>query len=517
MTSKFIKDIFKEIDNQYKIDISHEMIDVQPNDYIVDTLTDYYQQLINEITSKSNKIKSSVELQKNSKCTNILHNIDFAIKERFGITVKHTAGLDCVYAIYVTDGKDELAISNGSNAELMDALLDEIQRKHLTEYNTRAKENVSILSPYESQIHNDKTLAQNDPFRNDNNSFVYRYYKSLLGLKKKLESDNVFVDRKKAKILGLPSDHICYAVHNLYELIKYADLNARELTAVFLHEVGHAFTHIEYTYRTVANVSVLMDTFMDNIEKKNKTPKESLILAYERATGNSAKEYKDKNAIAATIYIADSFIKENKFDISHYAEIDSEQLADQFSGKFGLGPELVSSLEKMSKGFSLWNMYKKGMFSLINNDNVFFLVLTTIFAIVLVVLTIPFVFFTIICNWLFCLIWGYGKNTDSSTMAYNTYDALSKRYSRIRNEMIRALRSGNLDKAVVANMITSIENIDRVIKRLGKVKPSHLEAIVRKLSSKAKQRLEIRTIEQLIEDLDANNLYLAAAKISNKL
>ena len=505
-----------------EIKVSHEMIDFQRNDYIVSTLTDLFQELITEVKT-TNRVSSATDMHKDGRCLEILNKIDYALLERFGLTFKHVACAGIGYGVFVSSPKEIDAISGKSKQASIEEI-DEVLKYY--KYNTdlsKKKEDVEVFddSRYtgtrKEEKEKDELLG-----KVDNLHLLYNYRKSLEEIKSKMKTSSVFVDRKKAKIVGLPNEYIAYILHDTYTLIEKIKLSAEELTATLLHEVGHAFTYIEYSYRSVANCSVLMDTFLENLTKKNKTPKESLILSYDKYSGNkeASKELKDKNAITATLYILDNFIKENFLTLtgSTHPSVDSEQLADQFSGRFDCGENLVSALNKIEeygiKQLKNYYLFQLGMLLVMLLINIGLVVV--IGSPAMIVAGLVGVVFLLVLGRLLTFVSSYPQDNDPGYK--NTYDSLKRRYARMRNEMIRNLRNIELpDKEYKERLILSIEKVDVFLNSVPDEKVGIIDSLVRFFSKSARHRVEVRLLEQLLEDLSENNLHLAAAKLQSKL
>lgn len=502
MASQLLSSLF----GREEIKIAQEMIDFQRGDYVVSAMTEIFSELRNEVLNNK-YIKKASDMHKDEKCLELLNKLDYTLKERFGLTFKHAACNGSGYGVYVVSPREVETISNNSNTEMLDYIKQILDSLRVTESNVKKKEDVQEIDPYHIS-------------GKDNLSMLYHYRKAIVELKNKMKSSSVFVDRKKAKIVGLPNEYIAYVMHDLYGYFDKANLSAEECTAVLLHEIGHAFTYIEYSYRTIASTSVLMDTFLENIDKKNRSPKDSLIIAYEKATKKDiAKEVKDKNIVTATIYIMDNYIKENRYTMtgSTHPSVDSEQLADQFAGRFGLSAEVVTALEKIYQ--AAFKECDKYLWS-----NIFQLLLCVVLLVIMGVATGAgaiiglTILTTCILIWMSYLLATYKTSTENDPGYINTYDSLKRRYERLRNEQIRNLRNLDVDeKEYKASVISSIEKMDTILKSMPDDKVPLFDAIIRKFSSSAKHRVEVRMIEQLIEDLSENNLYLASAKLQDKI
>ena len=94
----------------------------------------------------------------------------------------------------------------------------------------------------------------------------------------------------------------------------------------------------------------MTDTILENISTKNRSPKEAIKIAYERATGEkiNSKDLEGINPISTVIYLTEKF---TRYITGHnvHSYTDSEQLADQFAVRFGQGNYLASALAKFGK------------------------------------------------------------------------------------------------------------------------------------------------------------------------
>lgn len=506
--------LMKDNHTSEHLNISTEMIDFQVNDYVVSRLNEIFANLISEINTRSKSLKNSEGLHKDSICSDWIKQIDYVLTERFGMTYKSIAvkegNMYAGAAWFSITPKSDMAISNKDYGQLI---------KMYTDYAKQTEKHKEANKSYSEIDVIDFGTQQNIV------AWVHQQKKSIDTLKSTLKESSVTIDRKNAKIMGLTKDYVNFISHDIYGYVRYYNLTAQELTAVLLHEVGHSFTYIEYLYRSIANTSVLVDTFLENLEKKNKTPKESLIIAFEKSTGKKAPELKQTNKLAASIYILDTFMKLNKYNSveSYHSVSDSEQLADQFAGRFGCSADIMTALDKFYHGGK--SSIKKTSRSHFEAGS--FCILLTIMDVILkiicVVVLIPILIIVMLISWIFSFLFGYGPGYDNPVSPIpslgldNTYDNLRRRYMRGRNELIRRIRAAGISKQEVAIVISNIENIDKLIDVLGPEKVGLVESFFRRFGSKTKKLLEVRTVEQLIEDLSENNLYLASARLQSKL
>lgn len=506
--------LMKDNHTSEHLNISTEMIDFQVNDYVVSRLNEIFDNLISEINARSKSLKNSEGLHKDSLCSDLIKQIDYVLTDRFGMTYKSVAvkdgGMYAGAAWFTITPKNDMAISMKDYGPMI-KLYNDYARQ--TAKHSDAGKSYEYIDVIDFQT-NQNVVA-----------WVHQQKKSIDTLKSTLKESSVTVDRKNAKIMGIPKDYVNFVSHDIYGYVKYYNLTAQELTAVLLHEVGHSFTYIEYLYRSIANTSVLVDTFLENLEKKNKTPKESLVIAFEKATGKKAPELKQSNKLVTSIYILDTFMKLNKYNSveSYHSVSDSEQLADQFSGRFGCSADIMTALDKFYNGGkssikkTSRSHFEAGSFCILLT------IINVVLSIIIMVVLIPIFIIILLVAWVFSFLFGYGPGYDNPVDPIpglgldNTYDNLRRRYMRGRNELIRRIRSAGISKQEVAIVIANIENIDKLIDAVGPEKVGLVESFFRKFGSKTKRLLEVRTIEQLIEDLSENNLYLASARLQSKL
>ena len=314
---------YKKYENEYSSShkVSMEMIDEQNNDYIVKSLSTQFSDLINS------GCKSNDEFFSNSNTKATINNIDNFIYERFGIRVKHIKSKGIPYACYPVAPNQ----TNVLNREI------ESQSKWIEK---KLNEHESIFGKI------DESKVAKDAYEDIN-----IIYKNLLNNRKAiieyLKSDSIYIDLRKAKVSNLPSDYLVYIMADFHMLINIHKLNEFEIVAILLHEIGHVFTHLEYSYRVANTTQVLVDTVKDVVMKQNNSTKENLRLVYERATKTKVSpEFEKMNNMTAAIYVGKGLINRT-ISAQDHSYTDSEQLADQFASKFGMGGYLVTALDKL--------------------------------------------------------------------------------------------------------------------------------------------------------------------------
>jgi hypothetical protein len=476
--------------------LSTEMIAPQLNDYVVPAITECFTNII-DMLNKYN-IKNSTEAFHKREIAAEFTKLDTIITKRFGIPFKIIATTTTAFTIYVVAPKTNSVINRHIEEEY-----DEI-KKYLSEADTKDTPAKQITS-YDDEI----------------NEVIVNWIKGMDELEKAMNTTGVVVDLKKAYIYNYPQTATNFILCDIYNNIINYQLSAEHLTAALLHEIGHAFTITEYNYRTVRNTSVLLDTIQTTVLKQNKPLKEALLLAYSEAYGkDAAKKLQNKNVVTVLVASIEAALFEfTAFSKSMYDAIDSEQLADQFSGRFGMGAYLAEVLDKITKTtmstFKITLLMSLAVFLSIIFVFIFLITGSVVFAGStalgwLVTTTITYVVSTI-----FTAI-----SAAEEPASERTYDDDKTRMIRIRNELVREIRSYDLDKATIKVILERLDILDKIIANT----PSETDGVInsiysffRKRNSKGKQLLEYDQFEQLIEKLMENNLHVVSAKIKSTL
>lgn len=467
--------------------VSMEMIEPQVDDKLVNDLELEFTKLINLTDRFSNKLVSGKAYFKHKETLAVIKNIDKIIEKRTGLSITHVNSKTTAYAVIPVSPINENVIS--LNVKERVDLYKTLLGKNKTQYDPDKKE---ITENDVKDVNKVRDLEE------DTNSVIYHTYNSFMKLEKALNTDNIKIDLKKARIDKLPKDFKIYIIANFYICIRQNKLTARELAAVLLHEVGHAFTHIEYSYRTVMNTSSILDSVRKDLSK-GKSVKDSFLLAYRSLEGE--KDLKDKNESIVAINLLDKYMSSTMLLHKHdrHSFTDSEQLADQFANRFGLGVELSTALAKFTDG----SLVKVSL-----SENILINVVFSFFSIILLLVSLPFLVSYMITSVIFTILLG-GHDSNATV-----YDDKVRRFLRIKNDMIRVLRTSDLDKSSIKLMINNIEEVEGIIESLDTNK-SLLDTIGDNVLPWNRSVSSFTKLEQILEDLSENRLHLSTRKLKN--
>ncbi len=345
---------------------------------------------------------------------------------------------------------------------------------------------------------------------------VYRGYKFTEHDKvlKELNGQEGTVDLKNAKLTGMFSvyQHSLYLNFGMFVDIG---LTPAELTAVTLHEIGHAFTFYEFADRVESTNQVLREIAASMKGKNDKNRKLYLFTELGKATSGNKDEFVDMvdklhnpifgvELFKRVIKAVGSQLPNNKYD-----ETTSEQLADNFATKFGYGRELVSVLSKTGStspygldeatAISIWIMF---------------------FQIAVMIMGLFFIGFPMSISLLFVLVVGIITGTAFGFNVYQlgsgkmdmTYDTIRTRYKRIRDQIIEHLKDVTLNKEDMANLVDQISMIDNIMNDV-KDEKGAFTVISDFIFSKNKAASDSIALQKLLEDLAHNDMFLASAKL----
>jgi len=319
------------------------------------------------------------------------------------------------------------------------------------------------------------------------------------------------IDNKNAVVSGIFSDYTHTIYLNVWHYFRNDILSPAEVTAILLHEVGHAFTFYSMSDRVSTANQVLANLTMsikngEDDEKQLYLFKE-LSDTYELTDKEFADLITDKNRIALGIRLFKHHVKyvEKQMPIDKYDETSSEQLADDFAVKFGYGKELVTALDKIST-WSVEKSYLTNGLAMVLSAVVEFMIVPGIYIGLLLFLNGG-----IIMAAFFFLMYIFSFAGSGTVYRDMTYDDLKDRYQRIRNQMVANLNQDGLDKTELAGILENISFVDKAIDSTLTFNPLGTMLSDYFFSYNRSVKEDIR-FQRLLEDLAHNELYVMSAK-----
>lgn len=323
------------------------------------------------------------------------------------------------------------------------------------------------------------------------------------------------VDLSKGKVHGIFETYVHTLYLDMTLLFKVYRLNAEEVTAVIMHEIGHAFTYYEYSNRLASTNQLLAQLSKDIHDGKVEDEKRTYIFKeIGRHLKLSEKEIADlynttDNTILGSmlfkLYIKE--IKTLRKDVK-YDETTSEALADNFAVRQGFAKPLVTGLDKLYR----YSHYK--------NDFMYATILTTEFIFTFIVypavtiaalMNVPALgaFYTVLFIGMFIL-------DGDLSFKDMTYDELKQRYTRIRQGLVGALKNDGLEKNQALDILENLDEIDEVINET-KDFMSIKERIMRVISPFSRRIANDISHQQQLEELGNNELFVHSSRLKTSV
>ena len=318
-------------------------------------------------------------------------------------------------------------------------------------------------------------------------------------LRKTLHDKTGYINIKGARLGGYLSEAKHYLIINFFSL-KLLDMNPREVTAVILHEVGHAFTGLETHHRLTTTNSTIMD-IMDKLNKHEVEEAEYLYKHHFTAEDVKDAEHHNNDPIV-NFYgkLARSYVKELDSQLldGKYDETNFENLADSFAGRFNLGDALVTGLDKLHSRYG--NTYRGTSGRVIY----FTALLINVFILLFLLASQMYMAFTFLI-----LVAGLLFGTKDSIM---TYDNPKERYNRIRNGITNNLKNTDLPDDVVKMLLAQWTKITEILDEVinNKILPQVIADTFIPSNRSMNKNIEV---QQLVENSFNNILFVKSAQV----
>lgn len=303
------------------------------------------------------------------------------------------------------------------------------------------------------------------------------------------------VDLNSGKVSGIFSKlelRIAISKDLLLNSKKYSSL---EVSSAIIHEVGHLFTHIEYSSRMISTnqILALVTKTVDN--KISRASKEIIYTNIENKLPLIKDQLdtllKSEDVSVSSIIVLNGIVEQTKSElggINVYDSVSSEQLADQFANMHGCGKHLITALEKVT-----------------NDKFLTIPIFTTILAIP-VILSAPVLALSTFSAYVVLLI---------STMdGKNVYDNIYSRYTRIKHSNIQIIKDKDTDDNERKYLLEQNEYIDTVLEKYNDNK-SIIQYLAYWTKPGYRKAKDYEDLQKGLEKLANNDLFGQATKLKH--
>jgi len=353
------------------------------------------------------------------------------------------------------------------------------------------------------------TVDKNNPLIHN----VYReWYTNAPSLKMIEKAGGVIrgtVNLAKSQVSGVFSEMECLVnMSDWWVSGKFAGggFTAAELSAITLHEIGHLFTGFEYLWHSVTTNQVLAGVAKGLDQSSDVGDRELVLISAARALNLDETAMKDLAKTgtdkAATVLIIQEITKNARSEIGSdlYDFNNWEQLADQFAARHGAQRDLITSLDKIHHLVGDLSVRGTGMYVMLESVKVLLLLGTIWMATTPLVgaITVPFFFlFAWIC---------------ADSAGDPIYDRPGVRLKRIRDQLVEQLKDRDISKELSARVQEDIHAVDRLLATV-KDKFQLFDILCNFLSGEKRNRLKQEKLQQELETLSANDLFVKSAEL----
>jgi hypothetical protein len=283
------------------------------------------------------------------------------------------------------------------------------------------------------------------------------------------------------------------------------EFTGRELSAITLHEVGHLFTGFEYLLHSVTTNQVLAGVARGLEESHD--PNERMVILTTAANAlkidpEELKKLADGNGgMFATVKILQEVAKMAPSEIgtSIYDQNNWEQLADQFAARHGAQRDLITSLDLVHRAYGDISVRSNGMFIAMEILKVLMALGSVVLAVIAPAAAIvPFFV------WMGLLLF--------DNPGHESYDRPGVRLSRIRDQLVAQLKDRDLSKELVDRIKGDLVVVDRLLLTV-KDRFTLISAVFNFLSSERRDRFAQEKLARELEQLAANDLFVASAEL----
>lgn len=282
------------------------------------------------------------------------------------------------------------------------------------------------------------------------------------------------------------------------EFLAKGFLTDRELVAVILHEVGHAFTYLEMLGTTLTANFALTAAVADADFGKNTKRTVEIIYAADGLlnikTANADMVARGGRDVFVSSVLADVITQQkSELGTSVFDERGSEVLADQFAARHGLGMDLVTGLDKINR------LYGSMAYS---NTSTWVMVEVVK---VLAFLTMP------LAGPLGAMFMAGVLLTNPTR---NEYDPPYQRGKRIRDQVVSALKEPKITKDRRRDLLEQIDSIDDVLVEIND-RSTFYEFLWSKVLPWGTKTNDKENLQRTLETLMNNDMFVSSQRLRN--
>jgi len=267
---------------------------------------------------------------------------------------------------------------------------------------------------------------------------------------------------------------------------------------------------------------VLIESILDEVGR-SKGPLDAIKLGYQK-TFDDGKLDDTTNVVSAAVGVTDKYLDELRDHGGNtYGRKDSERLADQFVARFGEGVALVSALDKLneikyqpvrvrviSTGLVMLQIYVIGLVVGILLPGLGITV-----ASIVTIMATQLIWYAILGYIVYSLFTMVSAIFDRGINTEFPYDSPKRRVLRIKNELVRQLRTSDLDKESTTAILASIDTLLLSASSLNDNNETTIYKFIGSFFNYSTDQNQMRDLDNFVNDLMNNDLHTMASKLKN--
>lgn len=304
------------------------------------------------------------------------------------------------------------------------------------------------------------------------------------------------VNLHTGKVTGIFTEHVYQSMFP-HEMLDGAKYTPGECAAALLHELGHLVTYCEYISRTVSTNQILAGMARALGDTQNLKERETVLRRVKDVMHLKELDEKElawvKDDKALETVVLTHIVRQTRAEIGSniYDYTAWEALSDQYAARMGAGADLVTALYKLEGGFKL-GYRSTGSYYALEALKVSLFAASWFFLPLLLVPTVMVI-------------------ADSQDL---TYDQPNMRFTRIRNQLIEALKSPQLSDVQKSAYLADIEAVDQVLLEV-KDREQFFGWLYNLINSSYRKRVQDAQLARELESYASNPLFVEALKLQH--
>lgn len=310
-------------------------------------------------------------------------------------------------------------------------------------------------------------------------------------LKERMSETQGGVDTKTGRVFGFLEKINIKITIGTDLACRQGFLTAEEVTAIYLHELGHGWTFFYMLGGTLRTNVVIHAAMYDYQFGEDKARDTERLFILEGATGvkidNKTVTSKNGNeAVSISLIQQQVAMQRSEFGASGFDNSSAEAIADQFVARQGAGVHVITGLDKLGRD------------SLVGPK------IRTLMSVLKVLATLKLYGAPLLIS-IFL--------TDPTT---GTYDDPYKRAKRVREQIVASLKDKNLSKEQRRTRIEEIAVIDEVMDGIEDNEP-FFDFLWRRVIEGGNKHVKAKVNQEMLESIINNDLYVLGSVLSTKV